>query len=84
LPEAVGILSKSNFSSTVGLQIVSLGMHDLHYLFPFVGKFLLEAVGILSLSNYSWTLKFVCIVRLAWFALSDFSRDGKFLLKAVF
>ena len=81
--EAGGILSLSNYSWTVGLQIVLLGTHGLHYLFPFVGKFLLEAVGILSLSNYSWTLELDCFVRHAWFALPVFSRDGIFLLEAV-
>ena len=58
LLEAGGILSLCNYSWTVELQIVSLGMHGLHYLFPFVGKLLLEAVAILSFSNYSWTLEF--------------------------
>ena len=53
---AGGILSLSNYSWTVGLQIVSLGTHGVHYLLSFVGKLLLEEVGILSLSNYSWTL----------------------------
>ena len=81
--EAVGILSLSKYSWTVGLQIVSLGTHGLHYLFPFVGNFLLEAVGILSLSSYSWTLELDCFVRHAWFALPVFSRDGIFLLEAV-
>ena len=42
---------------TLGLQIVSLGTHGLHYLFPFVGNLLLKAVGILSLSNYAWTVR---------------------------
>ena len=43
----------SNYSWTVGLQIVSCDTHGLHYLFPFVENFLLEAVGLLSLSNYA-------------------------------
>ena len=63
LLEAVGILSLSNYAWTAGLQIVSLGTHGLHYLFPFVGDFLLEAVGILSLSSYSRTLELDCFVR---------------------
>ena len=62
LTEAVGILSLPNYSWTVGLQIVSLGTHGLHYLFPFVGNFLVEAVGILSLSSYSWTLELDCFL----------------------
>ena len=93
--EAVGILSLSNYSWTVGFQtvslgthglhymFVSLGTHGLHYLFPFVGNFLLEAVGILSLSSYSWTLELDCFVRHAWFALPVFSRDGIFLRETV-
>ena len=72
----------SNYSWTVGLQIVSLGTHGLHYLFPFVGKLLLEAVGILRLSNYCGTMEWNCLVKHAWFALSVSSRDGIFLLEA--
>ena len=80
---ASGILSLSNYSWTVGLQIVSLGTHGVHYLLSFVGKLLLEEVRILRLSNYSWTLELDCFVRHAWFALPVFSRDGIFFLEAV-
>ena len=66
-------MSFCNYSWTVGLQIVSLGTHAVHYLFPFVGKLLLKAAGILSLSNYSWTLELDFFVRHAWFALPVFS-----------
>ena len=79
--EAVGILCMSNYSRTVGLQIVSLGTHDLQYLFPFGGKVLAQGSWYfehVQLFLDSWIAH--CFVWHAWFALSAPFR-GKFLAR---
>ena len=81
LLEAVGILSLSNYSCIIGLQIVLFGTHGLHCLFFFHdGNFLLRQLEFWACPN---TLdKLDCFVRHVWFSLSVFFRDRKFLLEA--
>ena len=71
LLEAVGTLSLSKYSWTVGLQIVSLGTHGLHCFLSWEIS-CSRQLEFLSLSSYSWTLELDCFVRHAWFALPVF------------
>ena len=83
LLEAVGILSLSNYSWTLGLQIVSLVMYGMHCLFSLVmeNSCSRQFFEVIQLFLDSWIAE--CFVRHVWYALSVFSRDGKFLLEAV-
>ena len=81
LLEAVGILSLSNYSWTIGLQIVSLARQVC--LFSFVMEiFCSRHLEFWACLNILDQFELDCFVRHAWFALSVFFRDGKFLLEA--
>ena len=82
LLEAVGILSLSNYSWTIGSQIVKFGKHGFDCLFSFMMEnFCLRQVESGACQNILNQL--VCFHRHTWFALFVFFCDGKFLLEAV-
>ena len=75
--EAVGILSLSNYSWTIRLQIIYLGTYGMH-----CENFCLRQLEF-------WACPYIldqldCFVRHAWFPLSVFSCDEKFMLEAIF
>ena len=77
LLDAVGILSLSNYSWTIRLQIIYLGRYGMH------------CENFCPRQLEFWACPYVFdqldgFVRHAWFALSVFSRDGKLSLEAVF
>ena len=77
LLDAVGILSLSNYSWTIRLQIVSLSTYNM-YCENFCPRQL-----------EFWACPYIldqldCFVRHAWFPLSVFSCDEKFMLEAIF
>ena len=82
LLEAVGILSLFNYSWTIGLQIISFGKHGLQCLFSFMMEFFARGSWNFELVQI-FLINWIVFDRHAWFALSVFFRDGKFLLEEV-
>ena len=72
LLEAVRIFSLSNYSWTIGFQIVSLGTHGMH-----CEKICSRELEFWACPNVLDQLD--CFDRHAWFALTVFFCDGKFL-----
>ena len=87
--KAIEILSFSQYSWSIELQTILLGMHSVlrthgvPCLFYSWWNFLLETVGILGLSKYSWPIRFQIVLLGTHSVHCLFIGNGKFLLKAV-